>query len=134
MERMDAPILEPRDDRPAGHEVRLLAGPGAARFYRDHYEVRFAVAWRRSEYAAHEVFFADGPRFQMRHLSLRRCGRPVTRWTLRPGRTHEVRRLVRQAYRLRRPLRWFTFGRRFEVYFAAAPRQAARVRAALARV
>ena len=37
-------------------------------------------------------------------------------------------------YRLHRPLRWYQFGTRFERFFEAAPRQAARVREALRRV
>ena len=56
--------------------------------------------------------------------------------TLAPRRVRRLRvdRVWPNLYRLRRPPRWWRFGVRFEVYFEASPKQAARVRAALARV
>ena len=96
----DALLLEVRDARPAGHEFRLLGGVAAVRFYAGYYEVRRALGWRRAEYAADEIFRADGSTLRHLKLSLDRCGRPATRWKLRPGR--DAGRLARAAERLRR--------------------------------
>ena len=45
-----------------------------------------------------------------------------------------VERRLPNLYRLVRPLKWYKLGRRFEAHFTAPPKQAARVREALARV
>ena len=67
-------------------------------------------------------------------LRLRAPGSFETKVSRRRARRLRLERRLPNLYRLRRPLRWYSFGRRFEVYFEAAPKQAARVRDALTRV